>query len=536
MDTTGAGFDDALEEAQALGYAEADPTADIEGFDAAAKAAILASLAFHTRVTARRRPPRGHHRGDRDRHRLGPRDGLCGEARSRSASWTRRADSVVSARVHPAMIPRTPPAGQRAGRLQRGLRGERGGRPADVLRPGAGGAPTASAVLGDLVTVARNRLQGVPGAGESTYTQRAVRPMGDSDDPLPRVARRGRQAPACWRRWPSCSPSTTCRSRPSARRAAASDAQLVVVTHTATDAALSATVDGLREMDIVRDVSVGDAGRRASRMTQNIGLHQWRGVIEEYRDRLPVIDETPVVTLARGRHAAGGRAWLSRADRLRGLAQGRGQQPDRLVQGPRHDGGDLARPRRPVPRPSSARRPATPRPRRRRTPSRAGLTPSCWCRRAGSRRQDGAGRRARRHRSCRSTAGSTTACDRRASSAKDYPVALVNSVNPVRLEGQKTAAFEIVRRARRRPGPARAAGRQRGQHRGVLEGLPSSTPTDERRHADARGCGVSRPRARRRSCAAQVVREAGDRRRPRSGSATRPPGRWPRRRATSPAG
>ncbi len=52
MDTSGAGFAEALEEAQALGYAEADPTADVEGYDAAAKAAILASLAFHTRVTA----------------------------------------------------------------------------------------------------------------------------------------------------------------------------------------------------------------------------------------------------------------------------------------------------------------------------------------------------------------------------------------------------------------------------------------------------------------------------------------------------
>ena len=51
MDTTGAGFADAVEQAQALGYAEADPTADVEGFDAAAKAAILASLAFHTRVS-----------------------------------------------------------------------------------------------------------------------------------------------------------------------------------------------------------------------------------------------------------------------------------------------------------------------------------------------------------------------------------------------------------------------------------------------------------------------------------------------------
>ena len=52
MDTTGAGFAEAVAQAQALGYAEADPTADVEGFDAAAKAAILAVLAFHTRVSA----------------------------------------------------------------------------------------------------------------------------------------------------------------------------------------------------------------------------------------------------------------------------------------------------------------------------------------------------------------------------------------------------------------------------------------------------------------------------------------------------
>ena len=52
MDETGAGFAEALAEATALGYAEADPTADVDGFDAAAKAAILAGLAFHTRVTA----------------------------------------------------------------------------------------------------------------------------------------------------------------------------------------------------------------------------------------------------------------------------------------------------------------------------------------------------------------------------------------------------------------------------------------------------------------------------------------------------
>ena len=80
MDTTGAGFDDALEQAQALGYAEADPTADVEGFDAAAKAAILASLAFHTRVTA----ADVHREGITDvtatRRGLGPGDGLRRQA------------------------------------------------------------------------------------------------------------------------------------------------------------------------------------------------------------------------------------------------------------------------------------------------------------------------------------------------------------------------------------------------------------------------------------------------------------------------
>ena len=93
MDSSGTGFSEALEEAQALGYAEADPTADVEGFDAAAKAAILASLAFHTRVVGRRRLPRGHLRRERRRRRLGPRHGLRGQA-ARDLRPHRRARTV----------------------------------------------------------------------------------------------------------------------------------------------------------------------------------------------------------------------------------------------------------------------------------------------------------------------------------------------------------------------------------------------------------------------------------------------------------
>src|SRR5215510_1098427 len=105
MDSSGAGFHEALEEATALGYAEPDPTADIEGFDAAAKGAILASLAFHTRVTAA------------DVYR----EGITGVTRADIASARElghvvkllaiceRSDSGVSVRVHPAMIPRWHP-------------------------------------------------------------------------------------------------------------------------------------------------------------------------------------------------------------------------------------------------------------------------------------------------------------------------------------------------------------------------------------------------------------------------------------------
>ena len=72
MADSGESYDYALKEATRLGYAEADPTADVDGFDAAAKAAILASIGFHTRVGGGRRAPRGHRRGVRRRHRRLP--------------------------------------------------------------------------------------------------------------------------------------------------------------------------------------------------------------------------------------------------------------------------------------------------------------------------------------------------------------------------------------------------------------------------------------------------------------------------------
>jgi homoserine dehydrogenase len=252
MDTHGTGFEEALEDAQARGYAEADPTADVDGFDAAAKAAILASLAFHTRVTAA------------DVHREGISDVTSGDVASardmdsvvKLLAICERSDdgSTVSVRVHPAMIPRSHPLASvheayNAVFVESDAAGE-----LMFYGPGAGGAPTASAVLGDLVTVARHRISGVTGIGESTYAQCDIAPMGatvtryhvgiDVDDKpgvLAAVAELFAQHDVSIQ---------TVR-----QEGRGDDAQLVVVTHSAPDAALAATVEGLRSMSIVRGVT-----------------------------------------------------------------------------------------------------------------------------------------------------------------------------------------------------------------------------------------------------------------------------------------
>jgi homoserine dehydrogenase len=254
MDTSGAGFTEALEEAQELGYAEADPTADVEGFDAAAKAAILASLAFHTRVTAAdvyregiAEVTAGDVASARDMNSVVKLLAICELTEGRNGP-------AVSARVHPAMIPRSHPLASvheaynavfvesdAAGQLM-------------FYGPGAGGAPTASAVLGDLVTVARNRLNQVRGPGESAYAQAQVLAMGetetryhvaiDVDDKAGVLA----QVALAFAEHDVSIQTVRQEGR-------GDDAQLVVVSHRALDSSLSATVETLRKMDNVHDVS-----------------------------------------------------------------------------------------------------------------------------------------------------------------------------------------------------------------------------------------------------------------------------------------
>jgi homoserine dehydrogenase len=255
MDTEGTGFDEALEAAQELGYAEADPTADVDGFDAAAKAAILAGLAFHTRVTAS------------DVHREGIADVSAGDVAAarqmgsvvKLLAICERTDGhdgkdTVSVRVHPAMIPRLHPLASVRGAFNAVFVESEAAGELMFYGPGAGGAPSASAVLGDLVTVARNRLSGVTGAGESTYSQCVIAPIGEATtryhvgidvDDKPGVL--AAVAELFARHGVSIQ---TVR-----QEGRGEDAQLVVVTHTAKDAALAATVHDIRSMPAVRGVT-----------------------------------------------------------------------------------------------------------------------------------------------------------------------------------------------------------------------------------------------------------------------------------------
>ena len=261
MAATGADYAKALADASALGYAEADPTADVEGYDAAAKAAILASIALHTRVTAE------------DVYREGITDVSPEDFESaRSLGCTIKLLAIcervtnddgqqrVSARVYPALVPLTHPLASVNGAFNAVVvEAEAAGR-LMFYGQGAGGNPTASAVMGDVVMAARNRVQGGRGPRESKYAQLPISPIGaistryyvninvaDRPGVLSSVAAEFSKREV---------------SIAEVRQEGVTDAngvpcgaRIVVVTHRATDAALSETVAALTDLDVVQTVN-----------------------------------------------------------------------------------------------------------------------------------------------------------------------------------------------------------------------------------------------------------------------------------------
>ncbi|OKH81847.1 homoserine dehydrogenase [Mycobacterium sp. SWH-M3] len=261
MDSTGADYNAALADAGALGYAEADPTADVEGYDAAAKAAILASIAFHTRVTAD------------DVYREGITKVSAEDfASARALGCTIKLLAIcerlttdegkqrVSARVYPALVPLTHPLAAVNGAFNAVVvEAEAAGR-LMFYGQGAGGAPTASAVMGDVVMAARNRVQGGRGPRESKYAKLKIAPIGfiptryyvnmnvaDRPGVLSAVAAEFSKREV---------------SIAEVRQEGMVDeggqpcgARIVVVTHQATDAALSETVEALADLDVVLTIN-----------------------------------------------------------------------------------------------------------------------------------------------------------------------------------------------------------------------------------------------------------------------------------------
>lgn len=174
MESTGADFDEALAEATALGYAEADPTADIEGYDAASKAAILASLAFHSEVPVEK----VHREGITSVTAMQIETARqAGYAVKLLAICERVSEGGLVARVHPTLIPLEHPlAAVRGAYNAVFVEAQSAGRMM-FYGAGAGGPETASAVLGDLVSAAKRHLAGGPGLADSTHANLEALPV-----------------------------------------------------------------------------------------------------------------------------------------------------------------------------------------------------------------------------------------------------------------------------------------------------------------------------------------------------------------------
>jgi homoserine dehydrogenase len=251
MYSDGANYADVLAEAQALGYAEADPTADVEGFDSAAKAAILAGLAFHTNVTSA------------DVYREGiSRVTAADIAAAKSLGYVIKLlaiaeitpdDLGIIVRVHPAMVPQSHPlASVRDAFNAVFVEAQAAGQMMFYGR-GAGGVPTASSVLGDIVAAARNRVAGSLGPAQSTYADLEIRGIGEAVTAYYlnlRVADESGVLAAISSAFAKHDVSI----QAVRQDGVGDDAGLIIRTHKATDAKLQATVETLSKMPEVRDV------------------------------------------------------------------------------------------------------------------------------------------------------------------------------------------------------------------------------------------------------------------------------------------
>ena len=265
MDSTGAQFADALAEAQRLGYAEADPTADVEGHDAASKAAILASLSFHTRFSLDDVYCEGISAVTAADIAAAKDAGFVIKLLAIAEKLTPAAadadgNTGVSVRVHPTLLPREHPLAAVHGAFNAVFVEAENAGELMFYGQGAGGKPTASAVMGDLISAARSIVLGGPGRAETTTGQVRALPIdaavtsyyigldvADQPGVLAKIARLFADhgvSIEIMRQTIHRDADSTIES-----------AELRIVTHRASEAALAATVEAVKGLDVINSVT-----------------------------------------------------------------------------------------------------------------------------------------------------------------------------------------------------------------------------------------------------------------------------------------
>jgi homoserine dehydrogenase len=249
MTEAGLSFADALAEAERLGYAEQDPTADIEGFDAAAKTAILASIAFRSRVVAGQvyREGISHvtHQDIEFANRLGYTVKLLAIAEE--------LDGDIAVRVHPAMLPTSHPLASVGGSFNAVF--VEGASVGELMfyGRGAGGDPTGSAVVGDIVAAARNLVHGGRTLGCTCYNNKRVLPIDEMESQY-YLLLSVQDLPGVLAQVATVFGHNEISIRSVWQEGYGDQAQLVMVTHRGKESNLQATVDDLGELDVVTKV------------------------------------------------------------------------------------------------------------------------------------------------------------------------------------------------------------------------------------------------------------------------------------------
>ena len=252
MDETGATFESALKEAQALGYAEADPTADVEGFDAAAKAAILAGLAFHTDVSDVDVYREGITAITADDISVAKQMGFT--IKLLAIAEANEDGETITVRVHPTLIPRTHPlAAVREAFNAVFVECESAGELMFYGR-GAGGTPTASAILGELVAVARNRNEGSLGPTETDYAHMKIAPISATRTRYS-IRMDVQDIPGVLASVANVFAANDVSILTVRQDGRGPDAELIVLTHPANESALAATVKQLEVLNTVKHVT-----------------------------------------------------------------------------------------------------------------------------------------------------------------------------------------------------------------------------------------------------------------------------------------